>query len=145
MHILFKNKKINFNYHIQERIEAGIELKGFEVKSLVVANATIDQAFIIFKQGECWIINMHIAPYNLATNVKVDPDRNRKLLLHKNEVIKLEQKIKKEHLACVPSIVYLKNNKIKVEICLCKSKNKSDKREDIKTRDAQREIKRYSN
>lgn len=144
MFILFKNKKINLNNHIVDRIEAGIELKGFEIKSITKANANIDQAFVIFKKDEAWIINMYVAPYSLATNVKIDPNRNRKLLLHKNEIIKLQTRIKKERLVIIPSIVYKHNDLIKVEICLCKSKNKSDKREDIKKRDAQREIRQYN-
>ena len=145
MHILFSNKKINLNYFLLDKYEAGIVLKGFEVKSLVEANANIDQAFIIFKGNEAYIINMYIAPYKHAsTHEKLDPNATRKLLLHKNEIIKIQNKIKKEKLAVVPSIVYLSKNKIKLEICLCKSKRHGDKREDLKKRDASREARHYS-
>ena len=145
MHILFSNKKITLNYFILDKYEAGIVLQGFEVKSLVQANANIDQAFIVFKNNEAYIINMYIAPYKHAsTHVKLDPNANHKLLLNKNEIIKIQNKAKKEKLAVVPSIVYLSKNKIKIEICLCKSKHHADKREDIKKRDAKREARRYS-
>ncbi len=143
MHILFKNKKINLNHIVIERIEAGISLKGYEVKSIVKANANIDQAFIVFKHNEAYLLNMYVAPYNEAANVSIVADRTRKLLLNKNQIIRLQQQIKKERLACIPSIVYLKNNKIKIEFALCKSKNAHDKRETIKERDLKREMKKY--
>ncbi len=143
MKILLVNKKLNFNYFVIEQYEAGIELKGYEVKSLVISNANIDQAFAVFKKNEVWILNMYIVPYQSNQSFNLSPDRNRKLLLHKKEIIKIQNKIKKERLAIVPSKIYSKNNHIKIEICLCKSKHKADKREDIKKRDAQREIKRF--
>ena len=143
MYVLFKNKKINLNHRIIEKIETGISLKGYEVKSIVKANANIDQAFIIFKHNEAFILNMYVAPYNEATNVTIIPDRTRKLLLNKNQIIKLQQQIKKERLACLPNLVYIKNNKIKIEIALCKAKNAHNKRETIKERDLKREMKRY--
>lgn len=144
MKILFKNKKINLNYFILEKIEAGIELKGFEVKSLLVANANIDQAFVIFKQNEAYIINMYIAPYKQAGVFQLDSNRNRKLLIHKNEIIKLQQRVKKERITIVPSMIYTNKDLIKVEICLCKSKHHEDKRQDIKKRDADREMKKIN-
>ena len=145
MHILFSNKKINLNYFIIDKYEAGIVLKGFEVKSLVQANANVDQAFVIFKGNEAFIINMYIAPYkNASTHEKLDPNATRKLLLNKHEIIKIQNKIKKEKLAVIPNLVYLSKDKVKIEICLCKSKHHADKREDIKKRDASREARRYS-
>ena len=143
MYILFKNKKLNLNYRVIEKIEAGISLKGYEVKSIFKANANIDQAFIIFKHNEAYLLNMYVAPYNGATNVSIIPYRTRKLLLNKKQIIKFQQQIKKEHLTCIPYLVYLKNNKIKIEIALCKSKNVHDKRTIIKERDLKREIKKY--
>ena len=143
MHILFKNKKLNLNHTVIERIEAGISLKGYEVKSIVKANANIDQAFIVFKHNEAYLLNMYVAPYNEAANVSIVADRTRKLLLNKSQIIKLQQQIKKERLTCIPSIVYLKNNKIKIEFALCKAKNAHDKRETIKERDLKREMKKY--
>lgn len=143
MYVLLRNKKINLNYRIIEKIEAGISLKGYEVKSIIKANANINQAFIIFKHNEAFVLNMYVMPYNDATNVKIIPDQTRKLLLNKNQIIKLQQQIKKDRLACLPNLVYMKNNKIKIEIALCKAKNVHDKRETIKERDLKREMKRY--
>ncbi len=143
-YILFKNKKINLNYFIQESYEAGIELNGSEVKSLVNANGNIDQAFVIFKHNEAYIINMYIAPYKHTNTIEEnDGYRNRKLLLHKKEIIKIQYLMKKNRWALIPNMVYLLKNKIKIELSLTKSKKKSDKREDIKKRDADREIRQY--
>lgn len=144
MHILLKNKKIHVNYHIIETVEAGISLKGCEVKSVVKANANINQAFIIFKHNEAYLLNMYIAPYKKAWGLQLPPERTRKLLLHKKEITNLQFRIKKEKLACIPNAVYSKNNKIKLEIALCKSKNVADKRQDIKNRDLKREIKKFN-
>ena len=143
MHILFRNKKLHVNYHIIETIEAGISLKGYEVKSIVKANANIDQAFIVFKHNEAYLLNMYIAPYKEAGDLQLPPERTRKLLLHKKEIANLQFRIKKERLACIPNVVYFKNNNIKLEIALCKSKNVADKRQDIKNRDLRREIKKF--
>lgn len=131
------------NYFVLDRYEAGISLTGYEVKSLLIANANIDQAFVVVKKNEAWLLNFYIAPYQSKNLLNLPCDRNRKLLLHKNEIIKIENKVKKERLTIIPSKLYLSKNNIKVEICLCRSKRKSDRREDIKKRDAQREIKRY--
>lgn len=143
-YILFKNKKINLNYFIQESYEVGIELNGSEVKSLVNTNGNIDQAFVIFKHNEAYIINMYIAPYKHTNTIeKNDGYRNRKLLLHRKEIIKIQYLMKKNRWALIPNMVYLLKNKIKIELSLTKSKKKSDKREDIKKRDADREIRQY--
>lgn len=144
MKILFKNKKINLNYFILERYEAGIVLKGFEVKSLLIANANIDQSFIIFKHNEAYILNMYISPYKQAGVFQLDPSRDRKLLIHKNEIIKLQQRVKKERITIIPSMIYINKDLIKVEICLCKSKHHEDKRQNLKKRDAERELKRIN-
>lgn len=143
MKILFVNKKINLNYFITETYEAGIVLTGYEVKSLIKANANIDQSFITFKNNEAWILNMYVAPYQSKQAINLDPTRNRKLLLNRNEIIRIQNKIKKEKMTVIPSKFYMSKNNIKVEICLCKSKHHKDKREDLKKRDAQREIKKY--
>lgn len=144
MHVLFSNKKFNLNYFSIENIEAGISLTGAEVKSIIAANANIDQAFVVFKKNEAYLMNMYVAPYKQASKVSsLACDRSRKLLLHKNEIIKLQFRVKKERLTIIPVLVYLSKNNIKIQIALAKSKKAHDKREDIKKRDAQREIKRY--
>lgn len=143
MKILVINKKANFNYTISDTYEAGIELKGVEVKSLQSKNASINESYITFIKNEAYIINMHIAPYENGNIYNVDQDRRRKLLLHKHEIIKLQLQIKKDSITLVPLKVYWKKNKIKVLIGLAKGKNVVDKRNTIKERDAKRESKKY--
>lgn len=143
MKILVINKKANFNYTISDTYEAGIELKGVEVKSLQSKNASINESYITFIKNEAYIINMHIAPYENGNIYNVDQDRRRKLLLHKHEIIKLQLQIKKDSITLVPLKVYWKKNKIKVLIGLAKGKNLVDKRNTIKERDAKRESKKY--
>lgn len=143
MKILVVNKKLNFNYSVIEKIEAGIELKGVEVKSIHLNNANISDAYVIFRRNQAYILNMHIAPYSHGNIYNVEPLRTRKLLLHKKEIIKYQNKIKKEALTMVPSKVYWKRNKLKVEIALVKGKKVFDKRESIKDRDNKRESKKY--
>lgn len=143
MKILVINKKANFNYTISDTYEAGIELKGVEVKSLQSKNASINESYITFIKNEAYIINMHIAPYENGNIYNVDRDRKRKLLLHKHEIIKLQLQIKKDSITLVPLNVYWKKNKIKVLIGLAKGKNVVDKRNTIKERDAKRESKKY--
>ncbi|EGZ31190.1 ssrA-binding protein [Malacoplasma iowae] len=143
MKILVVNKKANFNYTISDTYEAGIELKGVEVKSLQSKNASINESYITFIKNEAFIINMHIAPYENGNIFNVDQDRRRKLLLHKHEIIKLQLQIKKDSITLVPLKVYWKRNKIKVLIGLAKGKNVVDKRNTIKERDAKRESKKY--
>lgn len=143
MKLLFPNKKINLNYFVEEKFEAGIELKGTEVKSITRANANIDEAFVIVRNNEMFVINMYVAPFKEGNINNVDSHRNRKLLLHKNEIIKIDYKVKKNRWTIIPSKVYLQNGKIKMEICICKSKKAPDKREDLKKRDADRERRKY--
>ncbi len=143
MKILFPNKKIKFNYFILDTYECGIELKGTEVKSILMASANIDEAFVIIRHNEAYVINMYVAPFKEGNINNVDSNRNRKLLLHKDEIIKINYKLKKDRLTLVPTKVYLNNGKIKLEIAICKSKKAPDKREDIKKRDANRERLKY--
>ena len=143
MKLLFPNKKINLNYFIEDKYEAGIELKGTEVKSIIKANANIDEAFVIIRNQEAYVINMYVAPFKEGNINNVDPNRNRKLLLHKNEIIKMDYQVKKNRLTIIPTKVYLQNGMIKMEVAICKSKKAPDKREDIKKRDADRERRKY--
>lgn len=144
MAILVSNKKISINYNIVNTYEAGIVLNGNEVKSLVKSEASIDESFVIFSnRGEAYILNMYISPFKNSFFKSINPNRKRKLLLNKHELIRIQYLSKKEKLAIIPTKLYFKNKKIKVEIALAKSKNKSDKRESIKKRDINREIKKY--
>jgi len=143
MKILLINKKANYNYNIIEKYEAGIVLAGTEVKSISISNANIDEAFVISKNNEMFVINMYVAPFKQGNITNVPSTRNRKLLLNKNEIIKINNFIKKQKATIIPLKIYFKNKKIKIEIGIAKSKNKADKRDDIKLRDAQREIKKF--
>ncbi|MDR2369202.1 MAG: SsrA-binding protein [Mycoplasmataceae bacterium] len=143
MKLLLPNKKIRLNNHVIETYEAGIVLEGTEVKSLIQSNASIDEAFVIFQGQESYVINMYVAPFAQGNINNVDSYRRRKLLLHKNQIIRIEHQSKKDRLAVIPNKIYLHNGKIKVEIALCKSKNARDKRQDIKVRDSKREAKKF--
>ena len=121
-------------------MEAGIELKGTEIKSLRVTGATIGDSYIVIRQGEAEIINMYIKPYDHGNLFNHDPLRNRKLLLHKKEIRWLEMKMRQEGFTVVPTKIYFRGGKAKVEIALAKGKKLYDKRETIKKRDLQREL-----
>lgn len=143
MKILVVNKKLHFNYEVLEKIEAGIELKGVEVKSIHLNNANISDSYVIFKRNEAYILNMNIAPYSHGNIYNVDPLRTRRLLLHKSEILKYQMRIKKESLTMVPSKIYWRKNKLKVEIALAKGKKQFDKRQTIKDRDNSREARKH--
>lgn len=143
MKIIVVNKKLNFNYEVIEKIEAGIELKGVEVKSIHLNNANISDSYVIFKRDQAYVLNMNIAPYSHGNIYNVDPVRTRKLLLHKREIIKYQARIKKESLTMIPSKIYWKHNKLKLEIALAKGKKIHDKRQTIKDRDNLREAKKH--
>src|SRR3989344_5034642 len=138
-----ENRKARFNYEILEKNEAGIELIGAEVKSVRGGTMSLEGAFIIVRGGEVFLINANIPPYQ-PKNAPKDYDslRNRKILLTKKEIVKLAGNEKNKSLTIVPISVYNKNRKIKVEIALVKGKKKYDKRETLKKRDTEREIRR---
>lgn len=138
--LISSNKKAYFNYFLSDFLEAGIELKGTEIKSLRVNGATIGDSYVVIRNGEAEIINMHIKAYEHGNIFNHDPLRNRKLLLHKREIRFLEQKIKAEGYTVVPTKIYFSHGKAKVEIALAKGKKNYDKRESIKKRDIEREI-----
>ena len=138
--IIASNKKAHFNYFLSDFIEAGIELKGTEIKSLRVTGATINDSYVVIRNEEAEIINMYIKPYDHGNLFNHDPLRNRKLLLHKHQIRWLAQKIKTEGFTVVPTKIYFSKGKVKVEIALAKGKHNYDKRETIKKRDLQREL-----
>lgn len=139
------NRRANYDYQILEKLEAGIVLSGPEVKSVKTGHLHLEEAFCQFKEGELWLVNAHIHPYPFADNRDYDPRRPRKLLLHRQEILKLAQKMTRRGLTIIPVSCYTKNKRIKVEIALAKGKKKYEKREAIKKRDIEREISNYSN
>ena len=137
-----ENRKARFDYEILEKYEAGIELLGTEVKSVRSGRMSLEGAFVIVRGGEVYLINSNIPPYQPENKTEdYDALRNRKLLLTKKEIIELVRN-EKTNLTIVPLSVYNKNRKIKLEIALVKGKKKHDKRESIKKRDTDREIRR---
>ena len=135
-----KNRKARFNYQILEVIEAGIVLTGTEIKSLKQGKANIKDAYATYKNGEIFLINMHISSYDNGNRFNHDETRTRKLLLHKGEILKLRDKINIQGLTLVPFEVYLKHGLAKVSLGVAKGKKVYDKREDIKKRDIERSI-----
>ncbi len=138
-----ENRKVYFNYEILEKYEAGIELLGVEVKSVRGGKMSLEGAFIIIRGGECFLINANVPPYQLNNSPKdYDPLRNRKILLTKKEISILSDSGNNKSLTIVPISVYNKGRKIKIQIGLAKGKKKFDKRETIKKRETNREIRR---
>ncbi|MBQ1916021.1 MAG: SsrA-binding protein SmpB [Lachnospiraceae bacterium] len=140
--IIATNRKARHDYFLDEYIECGIVLVGTEVKSLRAGGCSLKEAWVRIQNGEVWIYQMHIAPYEKGNIMNKDPLRPRKLLLHKNEILKLEQKIKEKGYTLVPVEAYFKDSKVKIEIALARGKKLYDKRADIAKRDQQREAAR---
>ncbi len=137
------NKKARFNYELTERIEAGIVLTGAEVKSAKEGKASLNDSFArVDEQGEIWLLNCHIHPYQFADNSRYEPTRSRKLLLKRKEILSLTKKMEGRNLTLVPTVMYLVKGKIKVELAIGKGKKKWDKRETIKKRESDREKQR---
>ena len=134
-----KNRKANFEYFIEERYEAGIELKGTEIKSIRKGSCDIKDAFIIIKNQEAFLLNTYIAKYEEGNIFNHEERRTRKLLLHKKEIKKLLEASSKDGYSLIPLSIYLKKGKAKVEVGVCKGKKLYDKRETIKKRDLERE------
>lgn len=137
-----QNRRARFEYQIIETTEAGIVLKGSEVKSVRQGKVDISDCFASVKEGEVWLHNMHVAAYQNAGPFNHNPKRSRKLLLHKREIRKLIGKIKQKGLSLVPVRLYWKHGLAKVELAVAKGKRSFDKRETIKQRDHEREMRR---
>lgn len=136
------NRKANFNYEIKETYEAGIVLKGTEVKSLRRGSVNIKEGYCVIKKGEILIFNMHIAPYEKGNIFNKDPLRIRKLLMHKKEIENLFKAVQKKGFSIIPLSIYLKKSLVKVKIGLCRGKKLYDKRQAIAKKDANIKIKR---
>jgi SsrA-binding protein len=140
--VLAQNKKAHHDYFIEETIEAGIVLTGTEIKSIRQGRANLKDSFARIQNGEAFLWNMHISPYEQGNRFNVDPTRTRKLLLHKHQIHKLMGHVKEKGYALVPLKLYIRNGFCKVLIGLAKGKKNYDKRQDIAKRDAQREMQR---
>lgn len=138
--LICNNKKAYHDYFIEEKYEAGMVLTGTEVKSLRMGKANLNDSFALVKSGEAFLNNLHISPYDFGNRENHDPDRMRKLLLHKKEIVKLFSKVREQGYSLVPLRLYFKNGKVKVEMGLAKGKKLYDKREDMKQKDQKREM-----
>ena len=140
--LISQNKKAYHDYFIEETYECGISLAGTEVKSIRAGQINLKDSFASIDKGEVWVTGMHISPYEKGNIFNKDPLRERKLLMHKNEILRLLGKVKEDGYSLVPTKVYLKGSKVKVELALAKGKKLYDKREDIAKRDSARKMDR---
>jgi len=140
--VVCTNKKARFDFHIDEVYEAGIALIGSEVKSLRAGMANLRDSYAWIKEGEVFIENFHIAVYQQTSRVNLNPLRSRKLLLHKKEIMRLIGKTKQKGFTLIPLRVYFKKGRAKVEIGLARRKTLYDRREEIKKKDIERELRR---
>ncbi|NLH49925.1 MAG: SsrA-binding protein SmpB [Myxococcales bacterium] len=136
------NRQARFEYELLERTEAGLALVGTEVKSLREGRCNLTDGFVEIRDGQAWLRDVQIMPYSHGNRMNHEPKRRRKLLLHKNEIRKLQAKIAERGLTCVPIRMYFRDGLAKVEIALARGKKAPDKREDIKRREADREAHR---
>jgi len=140
--VVATNRKARHDYFLTDTYEAGISLKGSEIKSIRAGQISIKEAYVQIENQEAWLINAHIAPYEQASYLGHDPRRNRKLLLHRKEIDRLWDAVRKKGVTIVPTRVYLKNGRAKIEIAVGRGKKQYDKRQDLAKRDAQREMER---
>jgi len=138
--LICNNKKAYHDYSIEEKFEAGMVLQGTEVKSLRQGKANLNDSFAMVRNGEAFLHNIHISPYDFGNRPNHDPDRMRKLLLHKKEIVKLFSRIREQGYSLVPLRLYFKNGMVKVEMGLAKGKKLHDKREDMKEKDMRRDV-----
>jgi len=137
------NKQAKRNYEISETFEAGIVLRGSEVKSLRESKVQISDSYARFEQGELWLVGLHISPYSReSSHLRREPMRKRKLLMHRAELNRLNSKTEQDHLALVPMALYFKDNRAKIELGLGRGRKTVDKRQVLAKRDADREARR---
>jgi len=137
-----QNRKAHFNYSIEDSIECGIVLEGTEVKSVRAGNVSFPDAFAEIRSGEVWLMGFHITPYVYSSIFNHDPDRPKKLLLHKDEIKRLIRKVDEKGFTLIPLDIYLKNGIIKIQLGICKGKKLFDKRDNIRDKDMKRDIQR---
>jgi SsrA-binding protein len=137
--LIASNKKAFHDYHVLDKLEAGLELTGTEVKSLRDGQANLKDSYVTFKNGEAYLFGAHISPYTHGNRENHDPERTRKLLLHRREIEKLHVQVAEKGLTVVPLRLYFKGNRVKAEIGVVRGKRLYDKRETEKRREAERE------
>ena len=140
--VISENRKARFDYFVEDSYECGIQLEGTEVKSVKNGSISFPDGFAEVVNGEVFLKNFHIAEYSFSSIFNHNPDRPKKLLLHKEEIKRIARKIDEKGYTLIPLDVYLKNGRVKVTLGICKGKKQYDKRESIKTRDINRDIQR---
>jgi SsrA-binding protein len=140
--LIVDNRRARHDYQLLERVEAGLVLTGTEVKSLRDGRASLQQAYGEVRDGEAWLVGAHISVYDQGNIANHDPDRDRKLLLHRREVDSLGGKVRERGLTLVPTRLYFRDGRAKVELALARGKEQRDKRRDIARREAERQMER---
>ncbi len=140
--LIVDNRRARHEYHLLERVEAGLVLTGTEVKSLRDGRVTIAQAYADVRDGELWLVGLHIAPYEQGSVGAHDPDRTRKLLAHRREIDSLYGMVRERGLTLVPTRLYFRDGRVKVELAVARGKELRDKRRDIADREAKRQVER---
>ena len=140
--VVSKNRKAKFEYQLYDTYEAGLELQGTEIKSVRAGKVSLSEAYVRTNGKQAWLVGAHIAPYDQASVFNHDPERDRRLLLHKREIKELWDGVRLKGMTIVPTILYLRDGLAKVEIALAKGKRQYDKRQTIKKRDIAREVDR---
>ena len=140
--VIVQNRRARHDYFVLDTWEAGIELRGTEVKSLRMGKCNLKDSFAQVKNGEMLVQGMHISPYENGNIFNTDPMRPKRLLMHKSEIRKAQQSVMQQGLSLIPLSIYLKDGRMKLELALCKGKTLYDKRDDMAKRDAKRDIER---
>jgi len=140
--IIARNRKAKFEFELFDTYEAGIELRGTEIKSIRARQVSLSEAYVRTNGRQAWLVGAHIAPYDQASAFNHDPERERRLLLHKREIKALWDGVRLKGMTIIPTMLYLRDGLAKVEIALAKGKRQYDKRQAIKKRDIEREVER---
>lgn len=140
--VVCDNRRARYEYEILDTLEVGIELQGTEVKSIRLGKVNLQDAFARIEHGELWLYSCHISPYDFGNRFNHEATRKRKLLAHKNQILKFQQKIKEQSLTLIPLKMIFKRNKVKLEIALARGKKLHDKRDSITNRDTKRQLDR---
>jgi SsrA-binding protein len=140
--VIATNRKAFHEYQFHDTFEAGLVLQGSEIKSIRAGRVSLQEGFVLFEEGEAWLINVHIAPYDPASRQNHEPKRKRKLLLHRREIERLQSRAQEKGYTVIPTRLYLKDGRAKVEIGLARGKKLYDKREALAKRDSKRQVER---
>ena len=140
--LIVDNRRARRDYHLSDRVEAGVVLTGTEVKSLRGGDATLQQAYAEVRDGEAWLVGLHVPEYAEGNRANHDPDRPRKLLLHRKEIERLASAVAEKGFTLVPTRLYFKDGRVKVELALARGKDVRDKRRTVQDREARRDIER---